>query len=369
MFNKLQNLGNKLIDNLIDINSNESANTIQVRSIAKIYSLMFWVHFIFIILLLSQGVYIMAFIEFLYLILLGILFIFNGKVSTGILANLLVVSTIIVTMSSVYTLGETSRYDLYLFLIIPLAIVYKHKNKTKHIFLLGTFLLILTCIAFYEFTFGEPIFALSDIAGCLFAIINSTVVFFVLYLYMLVNQKYNNFEIEKLKEDKKVLDKDSKMDHLTGLYNRRSMEKYLELAENQYHITNKPFGLILMDIDFFKKVNDTYGHQAGDKVLSEISRLIVYSLRKSDDVFRYGGEEILAVVTGVQSKEDLMKVAEEIREDVSSLKIPVDEMDISVTISLGVTLYDGQGIEKAIKKVDEALYMAKNNGRNRAEFL
>ncbi|MCQ2749177.1 MAG: GGDEF domain-containing protein [Clostridia bacterium] len=199
--------------------------------------------------------------------------------------------------------------------------------------------------------------------------LNSIEIFFKCYFYVVLISRYNEHTIERLREDKKILDKDSKIDHLTGLYNRRSMEKFLNILEEQYKITNKPFGLILMDIDFFKKVNDTYGHQAGDKVLVEISRLIVYTLRKSDEVFRYGGEEILAVVPGVQTKEDVIKVANSIRSDIESLKIPTGENDVSVTISCGCTVFDGQEMESTIKRVDEALYMAKNNGRNRVEYL
>ncbi|MCQ2976703.1 MAG: GGDEF domain-containing protein [archaeon] len=365
----ITNLLKDFLSTLIDIDVKEETNNIKLRSILKIYVYV-GVLFTFLngLFLIIDQQYIAGIATFIYWLILVLFIRIGDYTKLTFTESILVITTIVYCAFEAFTLGGEGNYQALIFLIIPIVAGDAEKSKKKKIFyFISTG--ILYVLMEYRFVFVNPIWIISNWIMFLISLSNGMLVFFSLVLHTLLCDMYSDTTIDKLKEDKKLLDKDSKMDHLTGLYNRRSMERYLTTLEEQYHITNKPFGLILFDIDFFKKVNDTYGHQAGDKVLAEISRLIVYSLRKSDEVFRYGGEEILAVVTGVQSKEDLIKVANNIRSDIESLKIPCDDIDVSVTISAGTTLFDGSEIDSIIKRVDEALYTAKNNGRNRVEYL
>ncbi len=154
-------------------------------------------------------------------------------------------------------------------------------------------------------------------------------------------------------------------DELTGILNRRSFTRYLEHAFKNAKIRSEPFSLIIIDIDFFKDINDTYGHMVGDEILKSLSQLMESSFRTSDKVCRWGGEEfaILLPSTGMNNAKN---VAEKIRNKVENCSYQVKEKSISYTISLGVSesLVIDENIDKIINRADKALYKAKDSGRN-----
>jgi diguanylate cyclase (GGDEF)-like protein len=146
------------------------------------------------------------------------------------------------------------------------------------------------------------------------------------------------------------------------------MDRELNRAERYGH----SFSLILFDIDHFKKVNDSYGHQRGDQVLKAISALAVKVVRTSDVVARYGGEEF-AVVLPETPESGVGVFAERLRRGVEQLQILVDGLSISVTISLGATTYHA-GVHRhdksaLIEAADQALYQSKRGGSNRITTL
>jgi len=155
-------------------------------------------------------------------------------------------------------------------------------------------------------------------------------------------------------------------DPLTGLYNRRFLQEYTETLVASTIRRKKNLGLIMCDLDFFKQVNDYYGHNAGDAVLKETSELIRKTVRTSDLVIRFGGEEFLVVLLDIEEG-DAMSVAEKIRETIEKTKIRITEGTVQKTISLGVSVFphDTDSFWQAIKFADVALYKAKENGRNR----
>lgn len=157
-------------------------------------------------------------------------------------------------------------------------------------------------------------------------------------------------------------------DGLTGLFNRRYMEETLKrefmLAERDKH----QIGVIILDVDFFKKFNDTYGHDAGDIVLIELSKLLSTSVRKGDVVCRYGGEEFVVILPGPPPGAALER-AEMLRAKVENeLRIPYQGKSLQLTISLGAAFYPDHGAtpDQILKAADTALYRAKESGRNRA---
>lgn len=158
-------------------------------------------------------------------------------------------------------------------------------------------------------------------------------------------------------------------DGLTNIANRRSMDDYLESEWQQAIQLNRPISIILIDIDFFKLYNDTYGHVAGDRCLIEVTTCIKDTLTRSSDlVARYGGEEFAVILPQTESYE-AVHIAELIRSRVALLQIPHSSSAVcsSVTISLGVvTLTPNQNSDsrEALKLADQALYEAKHRGRN-----
>jgi len=157
-------------------------------------------------------------------------------------------------------------------------------------------------------------------------------------------------------------------DPLTGLYNRRYLENILPTLIEGAKRKEEKLGFLMLDMDHFKDVNDTYGHDAGDRVLEELADIISKKIRKSDIAVRMGGEEFLVILTNLKQQSDLVKVAEKIRTAVKehSFKI-TDTLEIHKTISIGAAIFPENctNATNCIKAADKALYEAKNNGRDR----
>jgi diguanylate cyclase (GGDEF)-like protein len=168
----------------------------------------------------------------------------------------------------------------------------------------------------------------------------------------------------------------SYIDTLTGVNNRRFLEQRIgeELARCQR--SNDPLTCLFVDIDYFKSVNDKYGHQAGDLVLSTVARTIKSQLRSNDVLARYGGEEFIALLTNINQSTGF-EIAERIRRNVQSLRITFSETTIPVTLSIGLATYRSdrrfplsvtEAAARLINTADLAMYQAKNKGRNRIEY-
>lgn len=176
---------------------------------------------------------------------------------------------------------------------------------------------------------------------------------------------------DDLKRSNELLLELSNTDHLTGLFNRRylmeSLDKELQRAVRKQGCLS----LILLDIDYFKSVNDTFGHVQGDVVLQKVSQQLQKELRGYDIAARYGGEEFIAVLPDASLKEAVF-VAERIRGAIEQLKFVGDISHLRLTASLGVAEFEApdcnNGVDAFIKQADDALYRAKANGRNRVEF-
>ncbi|MBU0633321.1 diguanylate cyclase [bacterium] len=174
----------------------------------------------------------------------------------------------------------------------------------------------------------------------------------------------------QLIETQKELQEQAHKDYLTGLYNRRY---FAELAQNYmelFHREHKEASMLMIDIDFFKKINDTYGHAEGDKVLKSLAEALLKHTRQSDIVARFGGEEFVILLPNI-GVESALHVAQKIRQSVERLDVVSDENElIKFTISIGVSEIhdDDKNIESSIKRADDALYKAKNAGRNRVEI-
>ena len=175
-------------------------------------------------------------------------------------------------------------------------------------------------------------------------------------------------ELENLSAKFRLL---STIDGLTGVFNRRCFEDLLEYAWEQNSTAKHPLALIMIDVDYYKRYNDTHGNQAGDVCLQKIAETMAKHIRHADDhTARYGGEEFSILLSNANITQALKK-GEKIRLAIENLKLPHGYSDVSpyVTISIGVMAVipqaDANNAEELIHKADKALYYAKEHGRNR----
>ncbi len=157
----------------------------------------------------------------------------------------------------------------------------------------------------------------------------------------------------------------SDLDPLTGTNTRMTMERELMREQQRMRRSGRPCSIAIADIDRFKSVNDTYGHQAGDRVLARVTRIIEDTLRPYDSIYRFGGEEFLISLPD-SGPEDARRVLDRVRKTISETPIQIDKGDpLSVTVSFGVAqLVPRRSLKDIMERADRALYEAKNNGRD-----
>jgi diguanylate cyclase (GGDEF)-like protein/PAS domain S-box-containing protein len=157
------------------------------------------------------------------------------------------------------------------------------------------------------------------------------------------------------------------LDHLSELPNRRFLEMSICTALNEFQVHKDPFGVLLIDLDRFKSINDSFGHSCGDRALLEVARTLAGALRPTDSLGRWGGDEFLAIVRNVD-RESLSKLAERRVALAAQTKIPYNgEGRISMSISVGAALVrPGETAEEVIQRADELMYQGKASGRGRA---
>lgn len=185
-----------------------------------------------------------------------------------------------------------------------------------------------------------------------------------------VQLKIKSLQVKLKKSNQMLLDL-SHTDPLTGLNNRRSMMEMLEKELERSQRGNSALSLIMLDVDFFKRVNDGFGHQQGDEVLKGLAELLRQALRQYDMAARFGGEEFALILPGVDLDE-AVKVAERLRRQVEAYRFETAGNPLEVTISLGIACHPGADIhtvDDLIREADYALYSAKRNGRNRTETI
>jgi len=176
---------------------------------------------------------------------------------------------------------------------------------------------------------------------------------------LILKDSYNKM-IERLNKHKLI----SMTDKLTGLFNRVKLDEALNDEFNRGNLSKKSFGIIILDIDYFKKINDTYGHQVGDQVLIQFAKILKENIRKVDILGRWGGEEFM-IICSETDFQGTLKLAESLCQIISKNDFSIIG---NLSASCGVSIYDGdENVDKVIERADNALYHAKANGRNRVE--
>lgn len=230
----------------------------------------------------------------------------------------------------------------------------------------GAFLSVIVA-SFISFFVDYPLNKWSGNCGTTLArillIINVMISFWFACVFMtsLVKQAAN--DNGRLKNMNSNLELFASVDALTGLKNRRSIDSYMEKSLARAKGEGVDFSVFMCDVDNFKKVNDTYGHDCGDEVLKNIAKILEHEIRPEDGVFRFGGEEILLIIgaAGHIAK----KVAERCRAAIEDSEVVYEGTSIKVTITIGgASYFQGATQDELIKRADDNLYIGKNNGKN-----
>ena len=175
-------------------------------------------------------------------------------------------------------------------------------------------------------------------------------------------------KIEKLEKELAKSKEESKEDFLTKLYNKRALDEYMQVKEAEFERYNRNFSIIMFDLDHFKNVNDTYGHDAGDAVLAAFAKILKNEARTVDIVGRFGGEEFMALLSETDTKGGAV-FAEKVRKKVQKSRFMYKGKRIEITVSSGVSERKKHAsLQNVVNSADEYLYKAKQDGRNQVAY-
>jgi len=289
-----------------------------------------------------------------FLSLSNISLLASHKISDQYASYLITFPLFLMMLYLIATGGVDNTGFIWIF-IVPIVFLYLHGLKSGLI-LLSIFLLSISLILFMP----EHILLTTHYSFALK--IRIILVFLLAILLASVYEYFNEMLFNQIKHMTHKLDHLANEDQLTQIYNRRGILNFIELSK-QHHIT--PYSLILCDIDYFKKFNDTYGHEIGDKVLIHIATIIKNTIETKGVVARWGGEEFLIFLPKADEIKTYL-MAKEIRQKVISTPITLDNKELKVTLSMGYTVAFSikTDIDTLIKEADKYMYEAKKTGRD-----
>ena len=239
--------------------------------------------------------------------------------------------------------------------------------KKKEVIPLASTLFFAAChiLNYVLSLFMQPLYSVKSESWIhFFYIFNSIVSFSMMIIFSILLLWELKVSNSKLSSQNEQLDEMAHRDPLTQLYNRRSMNQFLDSSMEKLKKNGKRFSLILGDIDDFKKVNDTYGHDAGDIVLTRIAQIISSNVRDNDYVCRWGGEEILILIN--DPVETAAMAAERIRKTIEDASIIAEGQSLKITMTFGISeSIPGYKLEQLIQQADDKLYQGKQAGKNR----
>ncbi len=251
--------------------------------------------------------------------------------------------------------GWESAFHYYLLMFIPAIFVSTKTTKAvAAVFVLWCFYVGLNTVM----QFVPPMEPITPQALAALRYFNISVVF-AMFAYL------SAYYYRTIVETQSRLRKLAMTDSLTGLYNRRHIMEVAEYEVVQQKRTGARLSFIIADIDHFKRINDTYGHDAGDSMLVTVSQVIRNSIREQDSASRWGGEEFLIVLPDTDL-DGAVIVAERIRKQIAAIKVLIEKQAVIASVTLGVSSFcAGESISSAIARADASLYQGKKTGRNR----
>ena len=263
----------------------------------------------------------------------------------------------------VVMLGWDLGAQHFVFVLLIFACITSHDSV--HYKVLEATILCATRIILYFYTdYHAPIVLITGNYGAVFQILNTVTIFISATALILVFSQ-NSLEMEKkLIQYNERLKEMSSRDSLTGLYNRRRMKEKLQEVVTKQEKKGKFISIAIGDIDFFKKVNDTYGHEAGDAVLKVLADFMDRYMKENGFVGRWGGEEFLFVFTHMNADYAQEKL-DALRRSISKIEVPYENTVIRVTMTFGLEEHTyTHDVERTINEADKKLYQGKEKGRN-----
>lgn len=268
--------------------------------------------------------------------------------------------------SSVHNFGWEEGTQSYLAVLLILCFFSTYQKRSAMWFMMAFFAAI-HVILYNVFRFEQPILTLKGSELLIAQIVNTTSAFGCIAIVA------NSFSRDTQKMEGKLVDynnrlqKQANTDELTGLYNRRKAMEYLE-NEARNAQNDLGFSLCICDIDFFKKVNDTYGHNVGDAVLKVVAGVFQSSVRESDLVARWGGEEFLILFPGCNGDNAFLKL-EEIQRRIRGMEVHNGDICVKITMTFGLSEYNfSAGLTATLQEADEKLYKGKETGRDKIVY-
>ena len=297
----------------------------------------------------------------------GIYRLLSGNLLVG-LADLIMVLCSVLAVRSAWQTGDTVKPGLFMAVIFCIgAVLVCISLGVDGLFWVYPFLVFVFFLVSPLRAFGLLIVMLSTLflvawyhPGVIFSSNFQLLAFFVTTS---ITSVFAFIFAYRAQIQRKELKRLATTDGLTGAANRRTLNEQLALAIRDFKLANRSFGLMVLDLDHFKHINDNYGHKTGDRMLTELIPLLQSLLRSSDQVFRFGGEEFVVLLADIRQA-DLLKLADKIRHGVATRLTLPDGKELTTSIGAAM-LKPAEDWEDWLHRADMALYQAKNDGRNR----
>ncbi len=282
-----------------------------------------------------------------------------------------IIEIIIHSFVAVILVGNDFGFSMYFILLVPMTYHLLHSINEKHYFIKAT---ILSCVSIILFAtcyiisiYNVPVYTseILDETKSYVYLFNMLVTFCILIFFSIFFIAETEFAYRKLYNKNLELDNLANTDPLTGLFNRRTMsDKVMDMYE-EYSRTGKNFSIVLTDIDDFKHINDTYGHDYGDVVLENIAKLFLNFTRGDDVVCRWGGEEFLILLNGADIT-SARTISERIRKSITATSFCHNDETLHITMTFGVSCSnEASTYNELFTLADKRLYEGKKTGKNK----
>ncbi len=349
----------KILNNTENLDSVEKTTIISIYLMVIVYSM---IHVFFLVFFIFENVHSMIFVNSTSIIICLInlhVLLDVKKLATGLI--LWVSNSCYYMIASIYILG----YDKNPIIFLPVLLLLIHVifPKQKKYLVANTLLVVLTYFLSIYLKFNKvskynDMYNFIEVINTFSALVLATLIIFLKSKTDALVNAYTSEQLDGLAEEVDNLTIEANIDFLTGLWNRRYIEKELSFKG----LPNGYF--ILADIDFFKKINDNYGHLCGDYVLKEVAKLLQNAVRNIDCVCRWGGEEFLLIIKTEQGF-NVSEKLERTKNAIEQVKFEYNGEEFNITITFGYTQIDRNiSFDQNIHNADSALYYGKNNGRN-----
>ncbi len=297
-----------------------------------------------------------------FLLLFIVLFAMSYYYRTRVILWSFCISTIVWVVAIVHGFGWNIGVQHFLMVLLILYFFSNYKNYVGKV-AFAIVICALRIFMFYLYHKKVPVWQLSGLEETVLQVLNTITIFWCISVISFVFSK-DSQELEgKLIEYNSQLQQQANTDTLTGLFNRRKAMDYMSSMVNNMS-NGKGFCICICDIDFFKKVNDNYGHDFGDLVLKKIAEIFKEEMQGKNLTARWGGEEFLLLFPECNGDEAYVTV-EKIRRRIKETKMQKDDLSITVTMTFGLAEYDFfNGLGATLKEADEKLYIGKEKGRD-----